>query len=131
MKNLYLCIVSSLLVSCSVTEALVIDSDWNASKANKIRWGENNCISIRDNEEFKKLHAFVCPTFKTVVVDSFNSGFTGKNLFPPVGYHKKAADLYLEKNKPLCSIIKVEELVGKYDNDIENDNYGWVFYYEC
>ena len=132
MKNFLIAILSlTFIVSCAVGESMVVDNDWAFKKSNKIKWGDNNCSTIRDNEELTKLHAFVCPSFKTVVVDSFNSGLTGTSLFPPVGYHKKAAEIYLEKNKPSCSIVQTEELIGKYDTGVANDNYGWVFYYEC
>ena len=124
-------ITCSLIASCYVGEAMVIDSDWAFKKSNKIKWGDNNCVNIRDNEELKKLHADICYTFKTTVVDSFNSGTTGVNLRPPVGYHKKAAEIYIEENKSSCSITKTEELIGNYDIGIKNDNFGWVFYYEC
>ena len=132
MKNALISIFTLLfLISCAVGESMVIDRDWAFKKDHKIKWGDNNCSTVRDNEDLQKLHAWICPSFKTIVVDSFNSGYTGISLFPPVGYHKKAAGIYLEKNKPSCSIIKTEELIGKYDSAITNDNYGWVFYYEC
>lgn len=110
---------------------MVIDSDWAFKKNNKIKWGDNNCVNIRDNEELKKLHADICYTLKSVVSVGYNSGATLTNLRPPVGYHKKAAEIYIEDNKSSCSITKTEELKGNYDIGIKNDNFGWVFYYEC
>jgi len=133
MKNLLISLITcSLIISCSVGEAMVIDSDWAFKKNHKIRWGEDNCSTIRDNEELQKLHAYICPTFKSVVTDSLKEGAVGASLRPRAGYYKKAAEIFMEKNKPSsCSIVRTQELLGKYDMDIKNYNYGWIFYYEC
>lgn len=132
-NNYFLLFVFAFTVtSCAVGEAVVIDSDWRFKKNNKIQWGESNCAIIRDNEELQKLHGFVCPSFKTLVVDAINSGATGTNLYPRIGYYKKASEIYMQENKAeSCRIIKSEPLIGKYDTGVKDDNYGFVFYYEC
>lgn len=133
MKNALISIFTLLfLISCAVGESMVIDRDWAFKKDHKIKWGDNNCSTVRDNEDLQKLHAWICPSFKSLVVDSFNEGYSGVSIRPPVGYYKKAAQIFIEENKTSsCSIIKTEELVPKNDMEIRNFNHGWVFYYEC